>query len=438
MKKPVRNIRMIVMLICCWAILNGVQAQRLTAVSMTPSLNDPSASLQRRMDLTGVPCALVKVQFATPDVGFEGNLIPPVEYKDGVYWVYMTDGSRELRMKHHSELPVFLPFHVSFADFGIAKLKSLTTYSLKVQKENAQNLIIDYTPVTAKVIVDLKEYRGNGHVELDLPAGRHDYRIVEDGYDSSEGSVKLNNRSSRKMMITLERNYSSTQNQDVETFIVKGIPFHMIHVRGGTFQMGEGCKKFNGAHQVTLSDYYVGETEVTQELWQAVMGQNPSTLKDPNLPVDNISWEDCQVFISKLNDMTGHRFRLPTEAEWEFAAHGGNMCRDYDYSGSNILNNVAWYIKNSDDKTHPIKSKHANELGLYDMSGNVWEWCQDWFDEYSLDSQTNPTGPSTGKNRVVRGGCWYDDARFGGCYVTARYFNKPDYHNHDTGFRLAL
>lgn len=438
MGKFIRNNRVVGFFICCWAILNGIQAQRLTVESMTPLLNDPSASQQRRMDLAGEACALLKVKFPIADVGFEGNFIPPVEYKDGIYWVYMTDGSRELRIKHQAVSPAFLPFHISFADYGIAKLKSLKTYSLTVQKENTQKLIIDYTPVTAKVIVDSKEYRGNGHIELDLSAGHHHYRITEDGYDSSEGSVKLNGNSSRKMMITLERDYILGQSEEVKTFNVKDVSFYMIYVKGGTFQMGEGSKKYNGAHQVTLSGYYIGETEVTQELWQAVMGHNPSHFKGANLPVDSVSWEDCQRFISRLNSMTGQRFRLPTEAEWEIAARGGNKGLDFEYSGSNILDNVAWYTKNSDDKTHPVKSKHANELGLYDMSGNVWEWCQDWFDDYSLYSQTNPAGPSSGKNRVVRGGCWIDDARAVGCSVSDRYFETPDYRDTEIGFRLAL
>ena len=147
-------------------------------------------------------------------------------------------------------------------------------------------------------------------------------------------------------------------------------------------------------HSVTLSSYSIGETEVTQALWTAVMGSNPSNFKGNNLPVEKVSWNDCQTFIRKLNDLTGENFRLPTEAEWEFAARGGNRSRGYKYSGSDNLGDVAWYTDNSGDKTHAVKSKSPNELGIYDMSGNVWERCSDIFGDYHDSPQTNPKGHS--------------------------------------------
>ena len=202
-----------------------------------------------------------------------------------------------------------------------------------------------------------------------------------------------------------------------QTFTAKGVEFKMIKVEGGTFSMGatseQGSDAYNDekpVHSVTLSDYYIGETEVTQELWVAVMGSNPSYFKGNNqLPVERVSWDDCQEFIKELNRLTGKEFRLPTEAEWEYAARGGKYSRGYKYSGSNNADEVAWYY-NCSGSTHPVKTKKANELGLYDMSGNVWEWCNDWYGRYQSYSQTNPTGPSKGGFRMDRGGSWYESA----------------------------
>ena len=190
-------------------------------------------------------------------------------------------------------------------------------------------------------------------------------------------------------------------------------------------------------HSVALSDYYIGETEVTQELWQAVMGSNPSRFGGyPKRPVEQVSWNDCQEFIKKLNQLTGMNFRLPTEAEWEYAARGGNKSKGYKYSGGNTIGNVAWYTDNSGSRTHDVKTKQANELGIYDMSGNVYEWCQDWYGNYSSSSQTNPTGPSSGSLRVIRGGSWSISARY--CRVSDRCNFYPDFRDDDLGLRLSL
>ena len=231
---------------------------------------------------------------------------------------------------------------------------------------------------------------------------------------------------------------------------LNGIIFKMIAVEGGTFKMGAQSSDSGGdnydsdaeddespVHDVTLSSYYIGETEVTQELWEAVMGSNPSYFSGyPQRPVESVSWDDCQEFITKLNNLTGKNFRLPTEAEWEYAARGGNKSNDYKYSGSNTIGNVAWYNDNSSSTTHDVKTKQANELGIYDMSGNVFEWCQDRNGSYSSGSQTNPTGPSSGSFRVSRGGTWISNARH--CRVSYRYSYNSDYRLIDLGLRLAL
>ena len=189
-------------------------------------------------------------------------------------------------------------------------------------------------------------------------------------------------------------------------------------------------------HRVTLSDYRLGKYEVTQEEWKAVMGSNPSFFKGDNLPVERVSWNDCQAFIRKLNALTGLCFRLPTEAEWEYAARGGNRSEGYKYSGSNHIGDVAWYDANSGGNTHPVGKKLPNELGLYDMSGNVYEWCSDWYGAYSSSSSSNPTGPDRGSYRVFRGGNWYGGA--GCCRVSNRHSGTPASSNSHFGFRLAF
>lgn len=226
------------------------------------------------------------------------------------------------------------------------------------------------------------------------------------------------------------------------TLTVNGIKYNMVWVDGGTFRMGATSEQGSEisdekpVHSVTLSGYYIGKTEVTQVLWQAVMGSNPSYFEGDDLPVEQVSWDDCQEFIRKLNSLTGQNFRLPTEAEWEFACRGGNNSRGYKYSGSNYIDNVAWYDGNSGDKTHPVAMKSPNELGIYDMSGNVWEWCADWYGDYSSGRQTNPKGPYGGSYRVIRGGSWFICAR--GCRSSFRFNSFPSSRLDYLGLRLAL
>ena len=230
----------------------------------------------------------------------------------------------------------------------------------------------------------------------------------------------------------------------IETFTVNGVTFKMVTVVGGTFTMGATAEQGDAAwdwekpaHHVTLSGYCIGETEVTQALWQAVMGSNPSSFTgDMQRPVECVTWNDCQTFITKLNEMTGKTFRLPTEAEWEYAARGGKRSQGYKYAGSNTIGDVAWYLSNSSSTTHAVATKAPNELGLYDMSGNVCEWCQDWYGSYSSESQTNPTGPASGSGRVDRSGCWMDYDR--SCRVSFRVNDNPTYSGNILGLRLAL
>ena len=224
---------------------------------------------------------------------------------------------------------------------------------------------------------------------------------------------------------------------------VGNVQFEMVHVEGGTFRMGATEEQGRDAwdngkpvHRVTLASYLIGKHEVTQALWEEVMGCNPSKNKQGgDYPVENVSWFDCQEFIGKLNARTGMRFRLPREAEWEYAARGGDRSKGYKYAGSNNLNEAGWYGDNS-RHTHPVGEKKPNELGLYDMSGNVWEWCQDWYGDYMEESQTNPTGLQSGRIRVLRGGSYWNDAR--SCRVSFRLGGDPGRWNGGHGLRLVL
>ncbi len=219
-----------------------------------------------------------------------------------------------------------------------------------------------------------------------------------------------------------------------KVYEVKDVKFAMVAVEGGTFKMGNE-EEYNSrpAHEVTLNGFAIGQTEVTQDLWTAVMGNNPSRIKGAKLPMERLSWNDCQTFIQKLNQLTGQQFRLPTEAEWEYAARGGNQSKGYKYSGSDNLEEVAWYSGNSNNKLHVAAEKAPNELGIYDMSGNVYEWCQDWKGKYSFESVSNPTGPDFGEGRVVRGGSYIYPAFV--MTVDYRSSTKPELSLN--GFRLA-
>jgi len=228
----------------------------------------------------------------------------------------------------------------------------------------------------------------------------------------------------------------------------KNLP-EMVFVKGGTFQMGseDGYGNEKPIHSVTVSDFYIGKYEVTQKEWREIMGTNPSGFKDcDNCPVERVSWDDVQEFLKKLNVKTGKNHRLPTEAEWEYASRGGNQSKGYTYSGSNTIDNVAWYGENSyylgsehkNYGTNPVGQKSSNELGIYDMSGNVWEWCSDWYgsDYYKNSSSNNPQGASSGTYRVLRGGAWGSEPAY--CRIAYRRNDTPAYRITDIGFRVVF
>ena len=252
---------------------------------------------------------------------------------------------------------------------------------------------------------------------------------------------------------TANRTSPNTNNGSNKEFEVNNVTFKMVFVKGGSMYLG--CTSGSGrcesdqspSHNVTLTDYYMGETEVTQALWKAVMGynNNPSNWKGDLLPVEMVSWNDCQEFVSRLNSRLssdlpqGYQFALPSEAQWEYAARGGQKTSGGMYAGSGNVSFVAWYYDNSSSRTHDVKQKAPNELGLYDMSGNVWEWCEDWYSStfYSDNRNwTDPVNTYVGSSRVLRGGSWYSNASY--CRVAHRYGDSPGSRGDSYGFRLAI
>ena len=312
------------------------------------------------------------------------------------------------------------------------------------------NLSVNYKPFGADVYIDGNKVGQSPRVFNGIMVGNHKVEIKKDGYGTESKTVNILESQTATLSGVLTTNASSSVASGASlsgnTIIIPvkdGISIDMIRVEAGTFTMGATTEMKDPwddekpTHQVTLTnDYYIGKYEVTQALWKAVMGKNPSNFKGDNLPVEEVSWNDCQKFISKLNSITGKTFRLPTEAEWEYAARGGKKSRGYQYSGSNNLSDVAWYTDNSGSKTHTVGSKQANELGIYDMSGNVYEWCQDWKGSYSSSSQVNPTGDNSGSGRVSRGGCWSITAW--NCRSSYRGSLTPGYRDGDLGLRLVL
>lgn len=451
-------------------------AQELFVKSFIIVESDLTAQTQPRKDLNDKNCALIKVQFVGDILDVEGNVVYHLQKRNNETWVYMPQGSRQIKVLPKNYLPIM----ITFANYGVEKLESNRTYVLILAKpisistQQKQTLVLQYSPSSATVLIDNKIVKGsNSIIKATLPIGQHSYVVACDGYESEEGVVKLKPSIPTNLHVQLAREVSCSEedrisvesstsldlvslreqiesvsppnisNNDIVIKLPDGSSFEMVKVEKGTFFMDADVGQeavFDSEkpkHQVTLTrDYYIGKFEVTQGLWTVVMGKNPSKNKNAIYPVDNVSWNDCQKFLKNLNAWTGRHFRLPTEAEWEFAARGGNKSKNYEFSGSNAISDVAWNIHNSGLRAHKIATKQANELGIYDMSGNVFEWCQDWKRDYSNSPETDPIGSEKGTLKVTRGGSWGVDGF--SCRPSCRYFNNSSVHSVDLGFRLAL
>jgi len=360
---------------------------------------------------------------------YYGNISGLHEVTQGSHYVSVIANGYET----YQEVIDVSPSKTSFY-FHLKKVEYLVTINCNV---DYASLYIDGTLV------------GFVNTQHSISPGSHTIKIVSSGYEDKIESITVYSDTSFSYALRPNKNNtrdaSSLESQvKNKSVTVNGITFKMIGVEGGTFTMGatqeqryDAEKDEHPAHSVTLTDYYIGECEVTQELWKAVMGKNPSHHKDgklQNLPVDGISWDLCQEFIAKLNQLTGKQFRLPTEAEWEFAARGGKKSSGYRYSGTDDLNKV-WYLWISNGSSQPVGLLTPNELGIYDMSGNLWEWCSDWYGPYNKSNQTNPTGHSWGTYHVLRGGSFNYGGK--GCRVSIRYCATPSHSDSDIGFRLA-
>lgn len=288
-----------------------------------------------------------------------------------------------------------------------------------------------------------KAHSGAAWIEQLTSDGQKISFVVAKNPDPEVRTAKISVRYTNAAETVLTVNQAAGESNKLEVE-ANGVKFTMIRIAGATFQMGGTEEQYAAAmdetpvHEVTLSEYYMGQYEVTQELWEAVMGSNPSSNTiDPQLPVEQVSWDDCQVFIGKLNTLTGLKFALPTEAQWEYAARGGEKAQNRLFAGSDFADEVAWYDVNANYETHPVGQLAPNELGLYDMSGNVYEWCFDYYGDYTEEAQTDPQGVTDGWARVLRGGSYYewteDKLR-----VSARHMDSQDYTDSGYGLRLAL
>lgn len=471
------NKHIIIAILTIMGILSSVSVKAqdiyLEVTSFKTLTTDMDARIQAPVeDQNGEKCALIKVSANIKGLVFEAPAtgIVKQETKNGEVWVYIPGGSRSVTILH-DDFPPLRNYQYP------VKIESAMVYEMKIANHGydpnsnvpkMQKLNLKIMPANAMVLVDgdIIETSG-GEAALELPVGNHNYNVAAKGYVGQSGTVTLKALGPSKLIVELERQKNDTRElkpikiekpkeQEVpqgdvvsevegvgQMFTVGGVEFLMVHVDAGTFTMGAHSKQVSPfiqerpAHEVTLTkDFYIAETEVTQALWKAVMDDNPSFDSGKNLPVEQVTWDDCQEFCRRLTERTGRKFRLPTSAEWEFAARGGNQSKDYTYSGSDNVDDVAWYSKNAGDASHNVKTKQPNELGLYDMSGNVWEWCLDDFTSYRSDKQTDPVGENMDDDRVIRGGSFVYDAKM---VRTSNRFNASATSINNTfGMRLAM
>jgi formylglycine-generating enzyme required for sulfatase activity len=348
---------------------------------------------------------------------------------------------------------------ITISGGGISRTVSVT------QTGTTPELTVSTTSLSFEKAGEQKQFTISSNISWTVSSSASSWLTVNPSSGNNSGTINVtassNSSSSRSATITVSGSGITRTINASQAGTTLAYEPEMILVSGGTFTMGctgeQGSDCYSDekpSHQVTLTGFNIGKYEVTEGQWKAVMGSNPSSsVKGDNYPVENVSWNMivgttgsytdingiryyADGFIYKLNQLTGKRYRLPTEAEWEYAARGGSQSKGYKYSGSNTLDNVAWYSSNSGSAKHAVGTKSPNELGIYDMSGNVWEWCSDRYDSYSSNSQNNPQGPSSGSNRVFRGGSWLDFVY--NCRVSYRYRWTPSARDYDLGFRVAL
>ena len=408
---------------------------------MTASVNVTLEARFAHVTINSLPGAAIKVNGA--------------EVGSGSYSNNMAEGIYDIEASLAGHRPVTKQIEVIVGVPQTIELRPTPIYGM---------LDVNSNPMGANITINGKSYGDTPTSIENLLVGDYDVVLTKPGYASVSQRVTVSENASASVDVKMQKGEMKNSQIDESALSVSAINLtpnwsasvtpsqravlekliaNMVRVEGGTFSMGATSEQDNDAdndempaHHVTLGDYYICRYEVTQKEWRAVMGNNQSYNKGDNLPVEWVIWNDCLDFINKLNQLTGLKFRLPTEAEWEFAARGGKQSKGYKYSGSDNIGDVAWYYENSGSKTHQVGTKEPNELGIYDMTGNVWEWCGDWYGSYSSSAQTNPTGPSSGSRRVLRGGSWRNFAR--NCRVSYRNGNSPSYRSDNLGFRVVL
>ncbi len=410
------------LLFCIAFIMLSLQcwAQELKVLKFEADASDISAVKYKELDANGDPCALVKVGLAVAGATFEGDIVKQ-EYVEGEYWVYLIDGANWLNIKTKDYLPLRYEF---------SGVKKLTTYIMQIEKPQIAHegptgtVVIESNVRQADVYVDGEKLSSVTPFDYRGPEGEHLVELKAPGYNNEQATINVKLNQKLRQTITMKA---------AGSFQLNGISYEMVNVDGaGTFIMGSPESIDKTYLYTGLRSFKIGKTEVTQALWETVMGSNPSMHKGAELPVDNVSWDDCQEFIKKLNEQAGTHFRLPTEAEWEYAARAKGANRAEDFSGSRNADDVA----NSSGKTMAVASLKPNALGLYDMSGNVAEWCEDWWESYASKSRE---GKKTSFFRIVRGGSYADGDKASRdhmrCYFRGK--QKPADAKPTTGLRLA-
>lgn len=419
----------------------------MSVVEFKPDESDLTANTAGTivLDQNGDKCALIKIE--TTEFGFSfdaGSLgVVKTEQHTGEVWVYIPEGVKRLSISH--------PKLEKIRDYDLGmSVKKARTYILKlhVLKPVADmggmgTIDIKATPVGAEVYIDEISVGKTPMSFSKLIPGKHKVTIKHEGYYDFESSIDVTDNKVAIIDEVLAKSCDINRSREKIDITTKGVSFSLIKVEGGSFQMGgtpeQGKAKTDEfpVHRVILSDYYIGETEVTNELWSVIMGTNPSIIfSQPDQPVNNVTWYDCQKFVNRLSSLTGLHFALPTEAQWEFAARGGNKSRNYKYSGGNKMEEVGWFKGNSGGSLKSVKQLKPNELGIYDMSGNVYEWCSDWYGLYKSTDLSDPRGPESGTQKVNRGSSAGEkDALM---RVACRFNNSPNSKYQAMGLRLVL
>lgn len=423
------------------------KSQTMSIIEFKPDESDLTANTAGTIvyDQNAEKCALIKIE--TTEFGFSfdaGSLgVVKTEQHTGEIWLYVPQGVKRLSISH--------PQLEKIRDYDLGmSVKKARTYIMRLQVSKPATIVADMggvdiktDPNGAEVFVDNISIGKTPLSFSNLFPGNHKIAIKKEGYFDYETTVNITAEKTVTLQENLVKSCDISRQDDRIDINVKGITFSLIKVKGGEFQMGatpeqkDACPDEFPVHNVTLSDYYIGETEVTNELWTCIMQSTPTILfSNPKQPVNNISWHDCQRFINRLSSLTGITFTLPTEAQWEFAARGGNNSNNFVYSGSNKIKEVGWYKSNCKVPLQDVKQLKPNELGLYDMSGNAYEWCSDWYGIYSSKNAHDPKGPVTGTTKVVRSGSGGEKEHF--TRVSFRYNSNPNKKHQGTGFRLSV